>query len=168
MSQQNTIRENAGDAMNQGTQSPEGTKDMPAPDSNPWGAADPEPRGNDQAAPVGSVQAENAAVHEEAQKAQEYFAGVAGQAGFAGIAESEADGVQGQPSAGQSAGYDTGAPERAREQSDEAGQGDGKEPGTGEMMAGVLSSDPNMEWESKMAEKMSGAEGVTAPSEDGS
>jgi hypothetical protein len=152
--------------MNQGTQSPEGTKEMPPPDSNQWGAADPEPRGEGQTAPVGSVQEENRAVHEEAQRAQEYFAGVAGEPGAAGIVESKADGAQGQPSNEQntqSAGYDTAAPERAQEGDKTKGD---EEPSTGEMYAGVISSDPNMEWESKLAEKMSGAEGVTAPKEE--
>jgi hypothetical protein len=169
MSQEEIIRENAGDAMNQGTQSPEGTKKMPAPDSNEWGAADPEPRGSGQTAPVGSVQEENRAVHEEAQRAQSYFAGTAGEPGAAGIVESKADGAQGSPTNGQTTGaggVDQGAPERAKEQKDEATAGDEAEPSTGEMYAAVISSDPNMKWESKLAEKLSGAEGVTAPKDE--
>ena len=167
MSQEEMIRENAGDAMNQNIQSPEGTKDVAPPDSNTSGVSDPQPP--EQTAQVGSVEQETAALSAEAQEAQEYFAGVKDQPGFAGIVESKADGVQGGPSAGQTAettGYDPGAPERAREQQSEAEGGDGsKEPATGDMYAGVISSDPNMQWESKMAEKLSGAEGVTAPEE---
>jgi hypothetical protein len=162
MSQEEIIRENAGDAMNRNIQSPEGTKDVSPPDSNSAGVPDPEP--TTATTPLGSVEQETAALSEEAREAQEYFAGVAGDPGSVRLVESEADAAQGAPTGdAPSAGFDTAAPERAQEGDKTKGD---EEPSTGEMYAGVISSDPNMQWESKMAEKLSGAEGVTAPRDE--
>ena len=109
----------------------------------------------------GDVQQEQQALHQEAQEAQAAFAGAAGEPGAAGAVESEADAPL---SSGQTQSVDTGAPERAREQQ-EAGDGGRtyEEPSTGQMLASEIASEPSMKMEGAIAEKLTGAEGETAP-----
>jgi len=151
----------------------------------------------------GSVQQEQAALHQEAQEAIAAFGGTADVPGGAGGIESDPDTgkvpppsegahVAGAaPSESATAGtggpnvagaggtgggsvgggpVDTGAPERAREENQEdAGGGLGPrqydEPSTGEMLASELGSEPSMQWEGKIAEKLTGSSGETTGTE---
>ncbi|MGQ0679914.1 MAG: hypothetical protein ACT4OM_09740 [Actinomycetota bacterium] len=170
-SQEEMIRENAGDAMNRNTQSPAGTKQVPPPDSNTAGVADPQPP-QAGAAPAGE-DADVQGMHESAQRAINSFAGISGPDSPASIVESKADGASEASRASADDHSDAGTTNQAVGQaeegySSESGDGDGdgrqyKEPSTGQMLAGIMSSDDNLKWESKIVSKLSGAAGETMP-----
>lgn len=105
---------------------------------------------------------EQQALHEEAQQAEAAFAGAAGEPGAAGAIESEADAPlsAGQTQTAGDTGGETGG----------GGEGAGggreyEEPSTGQMLASELGSEPSMQWESKIAEKLSGSGGETTGTE---
>jgi hypothetical protein len=113
----------------------------------------------------GDVQQEQSAFIQEAEQAKAAFAGAADVPGAAGAVESEADAPM---SAGQTQteGVDTGAPERAREQAPEGEAGQTyEEPSTGQMLASEMESEPSMQMEGSIAEKLTGAEGETTGTE---
>ena len=112
----------------------------------------------------GEVQQEQSAFIQEAEQAKAAFAGAADVPGGAGAVESDADAPM---SAGQTqtTGVDTGAPERAREGAEAGGGREYEEPSTGQMLASELSSEPSMQAEGTIAEKLTGAEGETAGTE---
>jgi hypothetical protein len=116
------------------------------------------------------VQQEQQAFIQEAEQAKAAFGGAADVPGGAPI-ESDADAPlsSGQT---QTTGVDSGAPERAREQSEAGGggqdEGGGREypePSTGQMLASEIASEPSMQAEGTIAEKLTGAEGETAGTE---
>ena len=155
------IRENAGDALTEKTQSA-GAKEMGSPDSNTGGVPDPSAPSGD-APNIGSVEQEQAAFIQEAEQAEAAFAGVGGPDTAAGVIESEADAPDQTQSAG---GVDTDAPRRAREgEGAEGGDREYPEPSTGDMLASELGSEPSMQWEGKVAEKLAGSEGETTGTE---
>lgn len=155
------IRENAGDALTEKTQSPEGTKQMGTPDSNTGGVPDPSaPAGG--APNIGSVEQEQAAFIQEAEQAKAAFAGTGGPDTAAGIIESKADSPPSTDQTQSAGGVDYGAPERAREGAgDEGDEREYPEPSTGDMLASELGSEPSLKWEGKIAEKLAGSEGET-------
>jgi hypothetical protein len=118
----------------------------------------------------GEVQQEQSAFIQEAEQAKAAFAGAADVPGGAGAVESDADAPL---SAGQTqtagetqtTGVDTGAPERAREGAEGGGGREYEEPSTGQMLASELSSEPSMQAEGTIAEKLTGSEGETTGTE---
>ena len=110
------------------------------------------------------VQQEQQAFIQEAEQAKAAFAGAADVPGAAGVIESEADAPL---SAGQTqtmGGEDEGAAGPAG--GGEAGGGrEYPEPSTGQMLASELESEPSMQAEGTIAEKLSGAEGETTGTE---
>lgn len=176
------IRDNAGDALNEATGNTVGTKKWGEQESNTGGEADP------QLAEVtdtstGSTEQQIQEVHESAQKAQAAFAGTADLPGAAGAIESDAGGSSTGAAAGASSGSDSPAAEsahnadgesdglgavsggfdaeKAAKHADKDGSDDeDKQPGTGAMMAGILASDPNMKWESKIVAAFSDTDKV--------
>lgn len=94
-------------------------------------------------------------VHEAAERAQAKFGGTYG--GGGGV-EAEADEAV---AAGEKPGYGSGQDAKASEGGTEKGSEDAEEGDaltTGQKFASVLGSDPNMQWESKIADKMSGGD----------
>lgn len=164
------IRDNAGDEMNKNIQSPEGAKRLPDPDSNTGGVPDPSLEAP--ATDAGSTEDQVQGVHQAAEKAQAAFAGTADLPGKAGVVESEADGsggstAQSSESDDQNEGLGEVSGGFNPDDVKDAGKDDeseDKQPGTGAMMAGVLASDDNMKWESKIVSAFSDTES-TSPTE---
>lgn len=176
------IRDNAGDALNEATGNTVGTKKWGEQETNTGGEADPQidQAAAAQAADAPSTDQQIQGVHEAAQKAQAAFAGTADLPGAAGVVESHADGAAAGASSGSdspaagsahnadgesdglgavSGGFDA---EKAAQHADKDHSDDGedKQPGTGAMLAGILASDPNMKWESKIVAAFSDTDKV--------
>lgn len=165
------IRENAGDEMQDNISNLEGTKKWGNLETNASGSSGEsgesgESGGSQQEFPRASEEE----VFEAAERAKAEFGGTAG--GGGGV-ESDADQsiAQGAPPSSDPGDYQaaqegsaaSGATPASREENpsaedvaDEAEAGD--EMTTGQKFASIMSSDPNMKWESKIAEKMSGGD----------
>lgn len=163
------IRENAGDRMQDNIENIEGTKKWGNLENNPDGEGSGSTGGGSLPG-TDSPQAEQARQEfprasesetiQAAEEAKASFGGTGGMGG--GGVESDADPAvaTGQkPGMGseQSGGGDSGqeAPS-AQDVSDQAEAGDDLT--TGQKLAGILGSDDNMKWESKIAEKLSGGD----------
>jgi hypothetical protein len=136
---------------------------MGEPDSNTGGIPDPSIHDG---APIGSVEEEQAAFIQEAEQAKAAFAGVGGPDTAAGIIESKADAPRSTDQSQSAGGVDTDAPRRAREgEGAEGGEREYPEPSTGDMLASELGSEPSMQWEGKIAEKLASSKGETTGTE---
>lgn len=145
------IRQNAGDRMQDNIENVQGTKKWGNLENNPDGGGGADLPGSDspeaQQAREEFPRASEAEVFEAAERAKAQFAGT--YEGGAGESDAgEQSNAGGQPEAGSNPSAETVA--------GEAEEGEGLT--TGQKFAGILSSDPNMKWESKLAEKLSGGD----------
>lgn len=165
------IRQNAGDRMQDNIENVQGTKKWGNLENNPDGGGGADLPGSDspeaQQAREEFPRASESEVFEAAERAKAKFAGT--YEGGGGV-ESEADGQSaagGQPATGNDPSAEAGAasanpdsgnedPPDAESVAEQAEEGEGLT--TGQKLAGILSSDPNMKWESKLAEKLSGGD----------
>lgn len=155
------IRENAGDRMQDNISNLEGTKKWGDLENNPDGTS------GDQAEETGGQaqsqefpRASESEVHEAAERAKAHFGGTYD--GGGGV-ESEADEAVAK---GDKAGYGSDEAGQQEASSQDTSTEDASESGdeltTGQKFAGILGSDPNMKWESKLADKMSGGDDENA------
>ena len=168
------IREASGGDLHDNIETVEGTKQF-APAQPTDGSVDKSQGSNDipgsdspeaRQAREEFPRASKEEVIETAERAKAAFGGTGG--GGGGGVESDADPAiaTGQkPGMGSGSGQEASGDAPSRDEvdnapdiSDENDEAEGDGMTTGQKFAGVLASDPNMKWESKIAEKMSGGD----------